>query len=290
MSNAHDLMPYWHDDSAEALGFAARIPRGSPMNFINVVAGFSVGAAVGMTGVGGGALMTPILVLLFGFAPSTAVGTDLWFAAITKIFGGTLHNHNGSVDWQVIRRLSLGSVPAAIATLLWMDLTHHGQTQNGTIIHALGAVLLLTAAATVARKKIQAVATRLRTNRSALFLRAQPILTVVAGVILGVIVPLTSVGAGALGTVMLLYLYPLRMNPRRLAGTDIVHAIPLAIISGLGHLLMGNVDWRLLVNLLCGSIPGILLATVLARKSPDIVLRAVIAVLLGAVSLKLLSS
>jgi len=261
-----------------------------PMNFVNLVAGFTVGAAVGMTGVGGGALMTPILVLLFGFAPSTAVGTDLWFAAITKVFGGALHNHNGSVDWQVIRRLSLGSVPAAVATLVWMDLTNHGQTHNSTIIHALGGVLLLTAVGMLARKKIQALAVGLRTKRAAMFIRAQPILTVMAGVVLGIIVPLTSVGAGALGTVMLLYLYPLRMNPRRLAGTDIVHAIPLAIISGIGHLLMGNVDGRLLLNLLAGSIPGILLATLLARKSPDIVLRSIIAVLLVAVSLKLLSS
>jgi uncharacterized membrane protein YfcA len=263
---------------------------GEPMNFVNLVAGFTVGAAVGMTGVGGGALMTPILVLLFGFAPSTAVGTDLWFAAITKVFGGALHNHNGSVDWQVIRRLSLGSVPAAVATLVWMDWTNHGQTHNSTIIHALGGVLLLTAVGMLARKKIQALAVGLRTKRAAMFIRAQPILTVMAGVVLGIIVPLTSVGAGALGTVMLLYLYPLRMNPRRLAGTDIVHAIPLAIISGIGHLLMGNVDGRLLLNLLAGSIPGILLATLLARKSPDIVLRSIIAVLLVAVSLKLLSS
>jgi len=260
------------------------------MNFINLVAGFIVGAAVGLTGVGGGSLMTPILVLMFGFAPSTAVGTDLWFAAITKIFGGTLHNHGGNVDWQVIRRLSVGSVPASIATLAWMDLTNHGQTHNGTIVHALGAVLLLTAVAMLARKGIQALALRLRTTRSEAFLRAQPILTVCAGVVLGIIVPLTSVGAGALGTVMLLYLYPLRMNPRRLAGTDIVHAIPLAIISGLGHLWMGNVDWRLLVNLLCGSVPGIFVATLLARRSPEFVLRAIIAVLLVAVSLRLLWS
>jgi uncharacterized membrane protein YfcA len=151
-------------------------------------------------------------------------------------------------------------------------------------------VLLLTAVAMLARKGIQGFALRLRTTRSETFLRAQPVLTVVAGVVLGIIVPLTSVGAGALGTVMLLYLYPLRMNPRRLAGTDIVHAIPLAVISGLGHLWMGNVDWRLLVNLLCGSIPGIFVATLLARRSPDFVLRAIIAVLLVAVSLRLLWS
>ena len=260
------------------------------MNIINVIAGFGVGAAVGMTGVGGGSLMTPILVLLFGFAPATAVGTDLWFAAITKVVGGTLHNRKGTVDWQVMRRMSMGSVPAAILTLFWMNATRTAQTTHGTIIHALGAVLLLTAVAMLARKKIQSFAVRLRVKTTDAFMAAQPALTVLAGVILGIIVPLTSVGAGALGTVMLLYLYPLRMYPSRLAGTDIVHAIPLAIISGTGHLLMGNVDGKLLLNLLIGSIPGIVVGTLIGSKSPEVWMRATIAVILVIVSMKLLTS
>ena len=263
---------------------------GSPMNLPNVIAGFGVGAAVGMTGVGGGSLMTPILVLLFGFAPTTAVGTDLWFAAITKVVGGGLHNRKGTVDWQVLRRMCLGSIPASIATLIWMDLTRRTQSSHGTIVHALGAVLLLTAVAMLARKKIQSFAVRLRTTTADAFMRAQPWLTVVAGAVLGVIVPLTSVGAGALGTVMLLYLYPLRMTPTRLAGTDIVHAVPLATIAGIGHLLMGNVDVSLLLNLLIGSIPGIIVGTLVATKSPDMVLRAAIAMILVFVSIKLLFS
>jgi len=258
------------------------------MNVLNAIAGFGVGVAVGMTGVGGGSLMTPILVLLFGFAPTTAVGTDLWFAAITKMVGGTMHNHHGSVDWQVLRRMCLGSVPASILTLLWMGLTHTGQSSHGLIIHALGAVLLVTAVAMLVRKRIQAYALRLRTTTAESFKSAQPLLTVLAGVVLGVIVPLTSVGAGALGTVMLLYLYPLRMTAPRLAGTDIVHAIPLAVISGIGHLLMGNVDMGLLTNLLIGSIPGIVVGTLIANKSPEMFLRAVISVILVAVSIKLL--
>jgi hypothetical protein len=257
---------------------------------MNAIAGFGVGAAVGMTGVGGGSLMTPILVLLFGFAPATAVGTDLWFAAITKMVGGSLHNHKGTVDWQVLRRMSAGSIPASIITLIWMDLTRHGQTSHGTIVHALGAVLLVTAVAMLARKKIQSLAVRLRTTTAEAFKTAQPLLTVLAGVVLGVIVPLTSVGAGALGTVMLLYLYPLRMTPTRLAGTDIVHAIPLALIAGTGHLLMGNVEMKLLINLLMGSIPGILVGTLIATKSPEMLLRAIIAVILVVVSVKLLLS
>jgi uncharacterized membrane protein YfcA len=260
------------------------------MNIINVIAGFGVGAAVGMTGVGGGSLMTPILVLLFGFAPATAVGTDLWFAAITKMVGGTLHNQKGTVDWQVLRRMSVGSIPASIITLIWMDLTSHGQTSHGIIVHALGGVLLVSAIAMLARKKIQSLALRLRTTTAEAFKTAQPLLTVLSGVILGVIVPLTSVGAGALGTVMLLYLYPLRMSASRLAGTDIVHAIPLAVIAGTGHLIMGNVDTKLLLNLLMGSIPGILIGTLIAAKSPDIWMRGVIAVILVGVSVKLLLS
>jgi uncharacterized membrane protein YfcA len=249
-----------------------------------------VGAAVGMTGVGGGSLMTPLLVLMFGFAPATAVGTDLWFAAITKVVGGTLHNHKGSVDWQVLKRMALGSVPASIITLVWMDLTRTAQSTHGTIIHALGAVLFITAIAMLVRKKIQSFGARLRTTTAEAFKNAQPLLTVLAGVVLGVIVPLTSVGAGALGTVMLLYLYPLRMTPSRLAGTDIVHAIPLAVISGIGHLIMGNVQFPLLVNLLIGSIPGILIGTLISHKSPEVYMRAVIAVILVVVSVTLLFS
>lgn len=260
------------------------------MNFINAVAGFGVGAAVGMTGVGGGSLMTPILVLLFGFAPATAVGTDLWFAAITKVAGGSLHNYKRTVDWQVLRRLCAGSIPASILTLIWMDLTHQGRTNQGTLVHALGAVLLLTAVAMLARKKIQSYRVRLRTATADALIAAQPLLTVLAGVVLGVVVPLTSVGAGALGTVMLLYIYPLRLTARRLAGTDIVHAIPLAVIAGAGHLLMGNVNMKLLINLLMGSIPGILIGTLIASKSPDMLMRGAIAVILVAVSVKLLLS
>lgn len=258
------------------------------MNVATAVAGFGVGAAVGMTGVGGGSLMTPLLVLMFGYAPTTAVGTDLWFAAITKLVGGTFHQRNGTVDWQVLRRLSLGSIPASVLTLMWMNLTRHSQSSHGAIIHALGAVLLLTAVAMLARRKIRALALRLDPATEARMLKAQPLLTVLAGVVLGIIVPLTSVGAGALGTVMLLYLYPLRLTPAKLAGTDILHAIPLAVISGMGHLLMGNVQLPLLLNLLMGSIPGILLGSLIAVRAPAVLLRGAIAVILVGVSVKLL--
>jgi uncharacterized membrane protein YfcA len=260
------------------------------MNVSNTIAGFAVGAAVGMTGVGGGSLMTPILVLLFGYAPVTAVGTDLWFAAITKMVGGTLHQKRGTVDWEVMRRLSMGSIPAAIATMSWMHITGTGQSRQGLIVHALGFVLLLTAIVMLARRKLQSIGTRLRTTTPESFKKYQPPLTVLAGAILGVLVSLTSVGAGALGTVMLLYLYPLRMIPSRLVGTDIVHAIPLTVVAGTGYLLMGDVDLVLLGNLLLGSIPGILIGTMIATRAPESVMRAAIALILAGVSSKLLLS
>lgn len=258
------------------------------MNWMNTVAGFGVGAMVGMTGVGGGALMTPILVLLFGIAPAAAVGTDLWFAAITKLVGGTVHHNKGGVDWQVLRRLLTGSLPAAVGTLLWLHYSGVAQIKQGLILNALGGVLLLTALAMVFRKRTHAFGMKLRATAPADFKRAQPALTVVAGAILGFLVTLTSVGAGALGVVMLLYLYPFRMTPARLVGTDIVHAIPLTMVAGTGHLLMGNVDLQLLGNLLLGSIPGIVFGSLIGSKVPEGVLRGAISVVLMAVGMKLI--
>ena len=260
------------------------------MDGLNTLAGFGVGTIVGMTGVGGGALMTPILVLLFGIAPAAAVGTDLWFAALTKIVGGTVHQRHGGVDWQVFRRLAMGSLPAAGVTLWWLHATGAAQIRSGFLLHALGAVLILTAVAMLFRQRIHAIGRSLRGATPDRFKRAQPALTVLAGVTLGVLVTLTSVGAGALGTVMLLYLYPLRMTPSRLVGTDIVHAIPLTLLAGTGHLAMGNVDFRLLGFLLLGSIPGVLLGSLLSTKVPQILLRGAISTVLVAVASKLLLS
>ena len=255
---------------------------------MNTLAGFGVGVMVGITGVGGGALMTPILVLLFGVAPAAAVGTDLWFAAITKLVGGTVHHSKGSVDWQVFRRLCLGSLPASIATLAWLHYSGAAQVKHGLILNALGGVLLLTALAVIFKKQTHAVGQRLRANAPEKFKAAQPPMTVVAGVILGFLVTLTSVGAGALGAVMLLYLYPRRMKPAMLVGTDIVHAIPLTIVAGTGHLMMGNVDLALLGKLLLGSVPGIVIGSLLGSKAPENLLRGAISVVLVAVGIKLL--
>jgi uncharacterized membrane protein YfcA len=222
------------------------------------VAGLLVGAIVGLTGVGGGALMTPILVLLFGVAPTTAVGTDLLYASITKMAGTAVHQKAGSVDWPVVRRLALGSLPAAALTLAWMHLSRVGQVRGGVITVTLGIALLVTALGILFKEPIHALGTRFRLGDSARFKAMQPSMTVLCGVLLGAMVTLTSVGAGALGTAMLVYLYPLRLTGARLVGTDLAHAIPLTLVAGLGHLAVGNVDLGLMLNLLAGSIPGVL--------------------------------
>lgn len=257
------------------------------MDWLHSVAGLFVGLLVGMTGVGGGALMTPLLVLLFGVVPATAVGTDLWFAAITKMAGGVVHSRSGTVDWEVFKRLCTGSLPAAVVTLVALNVLGSGKV-GGVLVHALGAVLILTAAAMLFKKAFHGFGQRLRTSLPEDFKRAQPALTVVAGAILGVLVSLTSIGAGALGAVMLLYLYPFRMKPTRLVGTDIVHAIPLTVVAGTGHLMMGNVDLALLGSLLVGSIPGILMGSVISTRAPEAVLRSVIAVVLVAAGVKMM--
>lgn len=258
------------------------------MDWMSTLAGFGVGAMVGITGVGGGALMTPILVLLFGMAPAAAVGTDLWFAALTKLVGGAVHHSKGSVDWQVLRRLCLGSLPVSILTLLWLHYSGAAQLKNGLILNALGGVLLLTALAMIFKKQTHAMGERLRATAPERFKAAQPPLTVLAGGILGFLVTLTSVGAGALGAVMLVYLYPRRLKPARLVGTDIVHAIPLTIVAGTGHLMMGNVQLPLLGALLLGSIPGVVIGSLIGSRAPEQLLRGAIAVVLVAVGFKLI--
>jgi uncharacterized membrane protein YfcA len=260
------------------------------MEWMNVVAGFGVGALVGLTGVGGGALMTPILVLLFGMAPSVAIGTDLWFAAITKMAGGAMHHGRGSVDWQVLRRLSLGSLPASLLTLAWLHFSGASQYKPGWLMAALGSVLLLTAVAMLFKQKLHAYAQSMRSATPESFKHLQPVLTVCAGALLGFLVTLTSIGAGALGAVMLVYLYPMRMKAARLVGTDIVHAIPLTLVAGTGHMLMGNVNLMLLGTLLLGSIPGVLIGSHFSTKTPDAWLRPAIAAVLMLVGLKLVFS
>lgn len=260
------------------------------IEWVNIAAGFGVGVLVGLTGVGGGSLMTPIMVLLFGVAPATAVGTDLWFAAITKMVGGWVHGKKGTIDWEVLRRMFYGSIPAALLTLLWLHWSGVHKSQSSLIVHVLGGVLILTSFASVFRPRFQAFGERLRKGRPIEFKSVQAPATVICGAILGFLVTFTSIGAGALGAVMLLYLYPLRMTPMRLVGTDIVHAIPLTVLAGTGHLLMGNVNFSLLGTLLIGSIPGILIGSLASTYAPEKFLRTMISIVLVAVGIKMLAS
>ena len=258
------------------------------LSFPNAIAGLLVGIVVGATGVGGGALMTPALVPVFGVAPQTAVGTDLLFAAATKVFGTAVHHRQGTVDWPVVRRLAMGSLPAAAATLAWMTLTATAQIRGGFLIRAVAIALLVTSVGILSKDWLQKMGRDGHAGMMGLLARSQTSLTILAGVVLGILVTLTSIGAGALGTVLLVYLYPVRLTPSRLVGTDLAHAIPLTLIAGLGHLMLGNVNYSLLVNLLLGSIPGVLLGSWMSTRAPLQWVRVGLAIILTIVAIKML--
>jgi len=250
-------------------------------------AGALTGLLVGLTGVGGGALMTPLLLMLFGIPPLAAVGTDLWFAAITKLFATRIHHGHGLIDWQVVRRLWIGSLTSSAAMLLWMRLKPVDGSAVTLLKTAIALAVMVTALGMLFQKPLHALGRKLRTSDGEQFKAAQLPLTILAGAILGMLVTLTSVGAGALGAVFLAYLYPLRLIPPRLIATDIVHAIPLAVFAGTGHLLIGNVDFSLLGNLLIGSIPAVIVGAMLSARLPHALLRVVLAVVLLSIGLKL---
>ncbi len=254
------------------------------INYLFSLSGFGVGMIVGLTGVGGGSLMTPLLVLLFGIHPATAVGTDLLYAAATKSVGTVIHRRANSVNWQIVGRLASGSVPATLATFLVMNQFGLTTSKGGVLAVMLGLVLLMTATTLLFRRQIVAfMASKIEATNE----RLVTILTVVTGVILGVLVTTTSVGAGALGVTALLILYP-RLPTLRIIGSDIAHAVPLTLVSGLGHWWMGDVDFVLLFTLLLGSIPGIAVGSLLAPKLPEAALRILLAIVLVLVSMKLI--
>lgn len=231
------------------------------------LAGALTGFLVGLTGVGGGSLMTPILLLVLGVAPTTAVATDLWFASITKIVGAAIHQRAGKVDWQVVRRLWTGSLPVALLVVILISMGDH-LSKVSWLAKAVGVVVLITALGMFFSPMLFKLAKGQRLEKPEKFKAWQPVLTVLAGAILGLAVALTSVGAGAIGSVMLLFLYPLRMTPHRLVATDLVHAIPLAMVAGIGYLFAGKVNVSMLGNMLLGSIPAIAIGSLLAGKIP----------------------
>lgn len=249
------------------------------------VAGVLVGVLVGLTGVGGGSLMTPLLHLVFGVDIKTAVGTDLLYAAATKTVGTGVHGKRGTVDWKVVRRLAMGSVPLTILTLIALSYADRSAKDTAPAISvALGCVLLITAVAMFFRKPI---VDRLAPNFTAVNEGRVAELTVLLGAVLGVMVSLTSVGAGALGMTTLLVLYP-RAPINRLVGSDIAHAVPLTLIAGFGHWLIGSVDFSLLFALLAGSIPGIIVGSLIGSRVSDRVLIPILAAVLALVGAKLL--
>ena len=251
------------------------------------LAGAFTGFVVGLTGVGGGALMTPILLIVFGVAPITAIATDLWFAAITKLVGARAHHNNGHVDWQVVRRLWLGSLPMALFIVVLLS-SGAQFARVEWLTKAVGVVVLITVARLLAAPWLVAFARGRRIGQPQRFKAMQPALTVASGAMLGLCVALTSVGAGALGSVMLLYLYPLRMTPHRLVATDMIHAIPLAVMAGLGYLFAGMVDGWMLASLLVGSIPAVISGSLLAGKITGRWLQIALALVLMAAGVKVL--
>jgi uncharacterized protein len=239
-----------------------------------VVSGFGVGLLVGMTGVGGGSLMTPLLILLFGIHPSTAVGTDLLYAAATKTVGSASHGWAKSIHWPAVIRLACGSIPASVVTLfvIW-QLDLNGESSRSLVNLVLCFALFLTAVSLIFRKAI------MERYRGRLLEFDEPTTaraTVLVGAALGVLVSISSVGAGAVGVTALLLLYP-QLPMARIVGSDIAHAVPLTLVAGIGHWATGEIDWHLMGVLLIGSLPGILIGSYFAQRVPETALRLVLA-------------
>jgi uncharacterized membrane protein YfcA len=242
-----------------------------------VASGFAVGLLVGMTGVGGGSLMTPLLILLFGIHPTTAVGTDLLYAAATKTGGSLVHGLGRSIHWPAVIRLACGSLPASVATMLVMwHLNLDASAQRTVVNLVLCFALLLTAISLIFRK---AIMERYRKRLEHIDDKTTAIATVVTGVALGILVSISSVGAGAVGVTVLLLLYP-RLPMATIVGSDIAHAVPLTLVAGIGHWALGSVDWSLMGVLLMGSLPGIVIGSYSALRVPETVLRVTLAAVL----------
>jgi uncharacterized protein len=248
------------------------------------IAGFAVGLLVGLTGVGGGSLMTPILIVLFGVHPATAVGTDLLYAAATKTAGSLVHGYNRTVDWRVVRRLASGSVPMTVLTiwaLSYVDI--NGTAARDLIAGVLTIALFATALTLVFRDRIMV---RYAARVGRLAPQQVDALTVAVGAALGVLVSISSVGAGAIGVTALILLYP-HLPTARIVGSDIAHAVPLTLAAGIGHWWLGSINLDLLIPLLLGSVPGILIGSHTAARVPEKALRLLLAATLVMVAAKL---
>ena len=254
------------------------------MDFLAIASGFGIGAIVGMTGVGGGSLMTPLLIGVFRLSPAVAIGTDLFFASITKTSGAIAHARHGQVDWRIARLLLAGSIPASLATIALMHATGITKSWASALTLALGIALLITAVTVAYRGAWHQVGLKLERWLPE---SRKPALTIASGVLLGVLVSLSSIGAGAIGATLILLLYP-RLPTQRLVGTDIAHAVPLTLVAGIGHATLGNVDWALLVSLLIGSLPGIWIGANLTKLMPEKLVRALLCISLVTAGLKVI--
>ncbi|ADJ28957.1 sulfite exporter TauE/SafE family protein [Nitrosococcus watsonii] len=258
-----------------------------------ILAGLVVGFMVGLTGVGGGSLMTPLLIFGFGIPPLAAVGTDLLFAALTKMGGIWAHWRHHTIQWRVVGLLALGSIPSTLIALQILKLFQaRGLQLEGIINTALGTALVLTAVALPMKSWLQRMAARRalpKIMQPAYSLRCNPrfttVSTLVMGGVLGFLVTLSSIGAGALGAVVLLFLYP-GLRTVQVVATDITHAVPLTAIAGIGHWYLGSVDMALLGNLLLGSLPGIYVASHIGVNIPERTMQTVLATLLMLVGIK----
>ncbi len=260
------------------------------MELIYIAAGALVGLVIGLTGVGGGSLMTPILVLGFSISPAIAVGTDLLYAAITKCSGVFFHQKNKTIDWKVVLLLGGGSIPSSILTIFLLEkLRDTGFDYDHIILSTLGIMLILTAVIIVIKSSLLNFIHRKHDDNILVngVRRFRPQITLLCGCLLGIVVTLSSVGAGAIGSAILFLLYPYK-RPVEIVGTDLAHAVPLTAIAGFGHLHFGTIDFNLLVGLLIGGLPAIYLGSLIGKRLPDKVLRPLIAVLLFLMGIKLI--
>lgn len=255
------------------------------MTLTYVASGFAVGLLVGLTGVGGGSLMTPLLTLLFGINPTVAVGTDLAFASITKSAGTLAHRVRNTVHWDIVKLLCLGALPAAVLAAVGLKYFGALDKQIGQIIrYTIAFSVLLTVVAIIFRARMQAWMNAHPERQ--LHGRAQAVATVVSGAAIGVLVTISSIGAGAVGATILVLLYP-KLKPAEIAGTDIAYAVPLTAIAAFGHWWLGSINWELLGMLLIGSLPGITIGSLAARAVPEKFLRGLLATTLTGVAAKL---
>ena len=250
------------------------------MDIYYIFAGAAVGFVIGLTGVGGGSLMTPLLILGFNVQPAIAVGTDLLYAAITKAGGVWSHHKLKNIDWSIVKNLSLGSIPGSIICITAVQyLELSGESFEQIISMTLGFMLIVTSGVIIFKD------TLLKYFKRTENVKPSKWIIITLGFILGVVVTLSSVGAGAIGSAILLLLYP-TLKARKIVGTDIAHAVPLTAIAGLGHLNLGHIDFSLLISLLIGSIPSIYVGTMFGEKIPDKLLRYLVASILFLIGFK----